>query len=120
MKFFSMLAILALVPLAFAAPNAQVGSQTGTYWSEYATVVVQGGTGYELHGIAGDHDIRFYNAAGSYVGGAFACGADAGNTPASAVSARILVWDHDGELFPCSSSPLDALPSSVFIYVDGL
>ena len=120
MKFFSVLAILAFVPLAMAVPNAQVGPQTGSFWSESTVVAVQGGTGYMLHGIAGDHDIRFYNAAGSYVGGAAACGADEGTVPASAVTASILVWDHDGELFPCASSPLDAMPASVFIYVDGL
>ena len=120
MKFYSVLAILAFVtvPVAFAAPNAQVGSQTAGFWSEEATVAVQGGTGFELHGVAGDFDIMFLNANGASVGFFLACGADSGTVPASATSAIIMKWDDLGELAPCAGPSL-GLPSA-FVYVDGL
>lgn len=110
-----------MAPVAYAAPNAHTGTQTGSFWSEYSEhFAVQAGTGYELHGVAGDHDIVFYNADGIRIGSSSRCGSDAGTVPTNAVTAQVRVWDHDGELFPCATSPLDSLPASQWVYVDGL
>ena len=118
MKTIFALAIAMIAPLAFAAPNAQVGDQTAGSWSDFDQVVVQGGTGFELHGIAGDFDIMFLNADGYSVGFFLACGADAGTVPSSAVSAIVMKWDDLGELAPCLAPSVGL--RSAFVYVDGL
>lgn len=113
-----LIAVALVAPLVGAAPSAQTGDQRGGFWSSSTFVAAQGGTDYALVGAIGDHDVIFYNAAGYAVGAAFACGPDQGSVPASAVLARIMVWDTGSVPGTCIGVPNSG--SSTWVYVDGL
>ncbi|HUR67609.1 MAG TPA: hypothetical protein VM370_00055 [Candidatus Thermoplasmatota archaeon] len=109
-----------LMPFVAADPNVQTGEQTGSFWSESAIVPAQGGTTFLLAGAVGDHDIIFYDASFNLVGFFLACGPDTGTVPGNGAWAEIMVYDHIGGAVPQCLAPADPLPSSTFVYVDGL
>lgn len=120
MKIVTLIALAFLVPFVSADPAAQTGEQTGRYWGQSTFVAAQGGTNFVLAGAIGDHDVFFYDANGGYLGGSIACGPDAGVVPAGATVAEIVPWDHVGGVVPACLAPADPVPSSTWVYVDGL
>lgn len=123
-------------PNAAAAPNAQTGTLSASYWTSCgyapstncpttATVAVQPGTTFTLDG-SGDFDIYFYNAAGTLVGASLACGSEAGTVPATAVVGVVGLYGSTpvgilpGPL-PCFfSGPATVVAPAAFAYVDGI
>ena len=120
MKYTTMVIVCAalLLPIVGAAPNAQTGTQTGSFWSSSTFVAAQGGSNFLLAGAIGDHDVFFYDAGGRFVGGSIACGPDQGTVPGSAVLAQILIWDQGSVPGTCVATPVSP-GSSTFVYVDG-
>jgi hypothetical protein len=114
---------------AVADPNARIGMQTGDPYEEPSVILVQPGTGYQLHGAPGDHDIYFYDQDSYLVGKSYACGFEIGVVPPDARWGVIVMWDTTGAaggvvgaaVEECQESLLPVDPgSSMWIYVDGL
>lgn len=117
----ALLAALALLaPMAAAFPAAHSGRQDATRWGESALVPAQAGTRFVLAGVAGDHDVRFWDANGQVVGESRACGADQGIVPAGAKLAEVRPWDHAGGVVPKCALPLTLPTGTRFVYIDGL
>lgn len=118
--FIALLATALAMPTIMADPNAQTGSQTGSYWDQGTFVAVQGGSNFILAGVVGDHDIFFFDASGNFVGFSIACGPEVGGTvPATAVVGEIMPWDHIGGVIPECLLSDNTIPSSQWVYVDG-
>jgi hypothetical protein len=134
----AMLGLLLLVPFGSAAPNAQTGQLTQSYYTAcpqpafppapdcgaVARVAVQPGSTYVLTG-SGDFDVFFYGADNLVVGEGAACGSDTGTVPATAAFAVVGLYSNVPVGFPpgplpCSfAEPIVASVPSVFAYVDG-
>lgn len=111
---------LVAFPAGAATFACQTGQQVSGTWPgpTPAPVAVQAGTAFSLVGVAGDHDITFYDANGRLVAASISCGPDQGVVPAAAVTGLVWLWKSVSLGAGCAFES-DIAPFSQWLYCDG-